>query len=225
MPVIAPSKLQIAGTASVPIVGSLLNGYYNASLYRLHPGLFWLADFILFAALPMAIAYWLAKSANIRPRNYGLQFPPFGGIEPLASSLFLGTLLFATHFVAQYLGWVFTWQWYTEPDFSYGTALPKGPLHLPALLYMSLSAGLMESVFYLALPWYFWRNYLGLAHRRRTFVWLSSAVFASVHWEQGPHNMVAVFAFGFVACLLYWKINDLWPIVGAHTVVDIALLS
>lgn len=225
MSVLTPSRLKIVCISCVPIIGSLLNGFYNAKLYRLHPALFWIADFMLFAAVPMAIAYWLAKSSNIHPRNYGLQTPPIGGLELIASSLFLGILLFATYFFARYLGWVVTWQWYSEPDFTYGTALPNGALRILSTLYMSLSAGLMESVFYLALPWYFWRNYLGFSGRRGLFVCLSSVVFASVHWEQGPHNMIAAFAFGFVACQLYWKVNDLWPIVGAHTAVDIVFFS
>ncbi len=205
----------------LPPLGGLLNGFYNGPLYRLAPPLFWLADLTLFVIAPTAVAYWLARLANVRPRHYGLNIPPNGGMESLVTSLLFAFVLVATYEAARYIGWLFTWRWYVEPDFSYGAITPNGPLRPIIAVYWALTAGLMESVFYIGLPWYIWRDRLGLAHRRRPFLWLSALAFAAVHWEQGSHNVIGAFAFGFVACLLYWKVSDLWPVVGAHVMTDI----
>ncbi len=205
----------------LPPMGALLNGFYNGPLYRLAPPLFWLADIALFVIAPISIVYWLARVANIRPRHYGLNVLSFGGMESLATSLIFAFVLVAASEIARYIGWVFTWRWYVEPDFSYGAVAPNGMLRPLFTVYLALTAGLMESVFYIGLPWYLWRNHFGLAHRRRTFLWLSALVFAAAHWEQGAHNAIGAFAFGLVACLLYWKVNDLWPVVGAHVITDL----
>lgn len=217
------SRLHVVGLTCIPIAGSLLNGFYNGPLYRLNPALFWAADLVLFLLAPAAILFLLAKFAQVFPKNYGLKFPPHGGLESVATSVFLAIVLIATYEVAKYIGWIFAWRWYVDPDFSYGAVTPVGVLRPLMVFYWAVTAGLVESVFYIGLPWYLWRNHFGLAHRCRLFLWVSAVVFAAVHWEQGPHNVIAAFAFGFAACLLYWKINDLWPIVGAHILMDIVL--
>lgn len=217
------SSLCIVVLASIPIAGALLNGFYNGPLFRLNPWLFWAADLALFVLAPIAILFSLAKFSQILPKHYGLKFPPFGGLESVATSVFLAVVLAITYEAAKNIGWAFTWRWYVEPDFSYGSVTPSGLLRPLVAGYWAFTAGLVESVFYIGLPWYLWRNHFGLTHRRKFFLLVSAALFAAVHWEQGLHNVVGAFAFGFVACLIYWKINDLWPIVGAHTLIDLAL--
>lgn len=214
------SRLLIVLLASIPIINGELNGFYNPTLYRASPWLFWVVDVANFVLIPALLAFWLSRYKNIHPKHYGLQFSPrFADL--LWSSIFFGILLFCAYYVAQCVGWAFTWRWYVPPEFSYGNAIPHGLFRAPVVLYMALTPGVMESIFMLALPWYFWRKYLNLAHLRTPFAFLSSAVFASCHWEQGPHNVIAAFVFGYASCLLYWKLNDLWPIIGAHTFVDI----
>mgnify|MGYP003381627334 CR=1 FL=1 len=209
----------------VPVAGSLLNGFYNAPLYRIAPALFWGADICLFALAPASIVYWLARTGDIRPSHYGLRIPPFAGFESLVVTVLFAFVLAASYGISKYLVWIFTWQSYVEPEFSYGAITPNGPWRLILTSYWAITAGLTESIFYIGLPWYIWRNRLNLVQRRSLFLWLSATVFALVHWEQGLHNVIGAFVFGLVACLLYWKINDLWPIVGAHTLIDFILFA
>ncbi|HRE16404.1 MAG TPA: CPBP family intramembrane metalloprotease [Rhodocyclaceae bacterium] len=209
----------------LPPLGALLNGLYNGPLYRLSPSLFWLADFVLFVVAPIFIVSWLAKVAYIHPRDYGLNPASFKGVQLFVTSLLFALILFAVYEFAKYVGWMLAWRWYVEPDFSYGTATPEGLWRPVVVLYWALTAGLMESIFYIGLPWYLWRNKLGLTRRRHLFLFLSALVFAAVHWEQGVHNAIGAFGFGLAACLLYWKVNDLWPIVGAHVLVDLYAFS
>jgi membrane protease YdiL (CAAX protease family) len=105
--------------------------------------------------------------------------------------------------------------------FSYAQAIPSGWLRGPSIAYLAVTAGVTESVVYIGLPWLVWEQLFGPSKRRALFVCLSSAIFASVHWESGVHNVVAALIFGLVACALYLKLRDLWPIVGAHIVVDL----
>lgn len=217
------SRIQIAGLSCLPVIGSLLNGFYNGPLYRLDPALYWIADFILFVLAPLVIVSVLASSANISPKHYGLKLAGFGSIEVIATSIFFGLVLLAVYKLAQDLAWMLTWDLYSFPDFSYGAAAPKGITRPFVALYWALSAGLTESIFYIGLPWYLWRNSFGLARYRRTFIWASAIVFSAAHWEQGAHGVFAAFAFGITACVFYLKINDLWPIVGAHTLIDLFL--
>lgn len=213
-----PRLLAITLT-SIPIVNGEINGLYNPPLFRASPSLFWAVDFASFVLVPSLIALWLAKFGGIRPKQYGLQFPPPLRGELLGSSVLVGAVLFILHFMSQRLVWAFSG--YPVSEFSYGTAIPSGLLHFPVVLYLSLSAGLMESVFLLALPWFFWRQHPSLAPRRTLFAWVTAIMFASIHWEQGLHGVAAALIFGYAACLLYWKLNDLSPIVGAHAFVDL----
>lgn len=104
------SGLRIVGLASIPIVGALLNGFYNGPLFRLNPLLFWAADLALFVLAPIAILFSLAKFAQILPKHYGLKFPPVGGFESVATSVFLAIVLAITYEAAKYVGWAFTWR-------------------------------------------------------------------------------------------------------------------
>ncbi|MBK9445820.1 MAG: CPBP family intramembrane metalloprotease [Betaproteobacteria bacterium] len=208
----------IVGVVSIPIVGAMLNGLYNGPLYRITPAFFWAADIALFVLAPAVILYWLAKTERILPRNYGLAFPSGGVFEAVAGSVFFSVILAAAYEVSKYIGWIFTWRWYVPPDFSYSAVTPDGFSGLLVAGYWAVTAGLVESVFYIGLPWCLWRHRFGLEHRRTLFLMMSTALFALIHWEQGLHGVIAAFVFGLAACVLYWKINDLWPIVGAHAV-------
>ena len=53
------------------------------------------------------------------------------------------------------------------------------------------------------------------------FVAASSFLFAAAHWENGPHEVVATFAYGVAASLFYLKLRDLRPLVAAHALIDI----
>src|ERR1700694_3480389 len=93
----------------------------------------------------------------------------------------------------------------TGPAFSYAQSIPSGWLRGPSVLYLAVTAGVTESVVYVSLTWLVWERLFGPGKKRALFAWLSSAIFASVHWESGFHNVVAALIFGLVACGLYLK--------------------
>ena len=194
-----------------------LNGWFNPALFQASPLAFWLVDSIFNVLLPLFGAWLLARFSGARPASYGLAFPPPLLKELLGATLFFGLVLFLAYFIPQRIAWLSLGR--PAPSFSYGQVLPTGMLRILADFYLAVTAGLVESVVYIGLPWLLWRRLLG-ASRRELFCLASATLFASVHWEQGPHAMLGSLVFGYVACGVYLKIGDLWPIVGAHIAID-----
>lgn len=204
----------------LPFIGfAQTNGIFNGPLYRANPILFWVVDISFHVLFPAFGVWFLARCAGVRPSQYGLAIPPPLAKELAVTSLFFATVLFLAFYVPERIVW--TWSGYPMPTFYYGQVVPSGLLHGPAVLYLAITAGLIESAVYIGLPWLLWRRFFGDAASRSLFACVSSVVFASVHWEQGAHGVLGALVFGYVACHLYFKIADLWPIVGAHTAVDI----
>lgn len=215
----ARRRLAIAVAAvAIPVAISEFNGFYNPVLFRASPVWFWAVDFLSCVVIPLALVMWLARSAWIVPKDYGLEIPPKRLFETLGASLFFALLLYGAYYFPERLAWALSG--YPTPLFSYGMAVPEGVLRVPVVLYLSVTAGIVESIFMLGLPWLIWRQYLRLGNRRNSFAWVSSAVFASIHWEQGFHGLLGAFVFSYVACRIYLAHNDLWPIAGAHALVD-----
>ena len=211
--------ISIVGVTLPYVAFAELNGYFNGLLYELNPGLFWAVDAFFNVVFP-ALGFWfLVRFAGVRPARYGLAFPPPLPKELFGASIFFATILFAAYFIPARVVWA--WSGYPSPYFSYGQVVPSGFARGPIVLYLALTAGIIESVIYIGLPWLLWRHLFGPNTRSSLFVWSSSAVFASVHWEQGAHGVIGAFVFGYVACRLYQRIADLWPIVGAHIAVDL----
>src|SRR5258706_13951294 len=100
-------RMPVVMLASIPIMLGELNGFYNPLLSRSSPTVFWAVDFASFVVIPGLIALRLATSSDMRPKHYGLQFPPRLSHELLGSSLFLGALLFILYFLSQRLLWGF----------------------------------------------------------------------------------------------------------------------
>jgi len=196
-----------------------LNGWFNGPLFRASASAFWAVDASFNVLLPLLGAWFLARFSAVRPPSYGLSFPPPLMKELVAASLFFGLVLFLAYFLPQRISWI--WWGRPAPLFSYGQVVPAGMLHAPSVLYLAVTAGIVESVIYIGLPWMLWRQRFGTSGRRALFCLASATLFASVHWEQGPQAMLGCVVFGYVACKVYLKIADLWPIVGAHTAIDV----
>jgi len=52
-------------------------------------------------------------------------------------------------------------------------------------------------------------------------VGVSAILFALDHWENGLPAVVGAFCFQFFAFRWYLKLNALWPINGAHFLIDL----
>lgn len=208
--------------ACVPHVSiSIVDGFFKEPLYGYAHEAFWAFDILKFVILTIVIVVWLARSYSITPPSYGLRKENaeywFNCIVlVVALTLLLNFVYTIVRLIAlKFLGVVPT------PAFSYQLTIPKGLLHYPVLVYFGLTAGFAEEIFFRALPLLYIKERFGNVKPGWKYVVATSFLFAAAHWENGPHEIIATFAFGVVASLLYLKLRDLWPLVGAHALIDI----
>jgi hypothetical protein len=205
----------LAALAVVVAVWSI-NGVYLSALSRSSATAFWAADLAQWVLLPGLLAAVLARRHALLPRDYGLDARSLN-LRALAWSVpvtitFAIAYFWVTAGVSAALG---------RPGgyFSFQDVFPTGAMGTLARIYSALSAGLVESVVFISLPWLIWRG-----RTRRDAGWFTalwSMVFAAVHWEQGPHVFVAAAVFSVAACAWYFRLGTLWPIIIGHVIVDL----
>jgi hypothetical protein len=200
----------------------LVDGLTNQVLFSIDPVLFWIVDVLFYTLVPLACLVYLREDLKVKPEDYGLR-PHIGITDLFGTTILFLFLLVLTYEVTYRFSWVVLYLAgladLAKPFFLYKSAIPSGLLRIPAVAYLAISAGVIESVVFIGLPWFMWRKRFGRA-RNGLFMWSSAAAFAAVHWEQGALGVAGALAFGLLACGLYLKVSDLWPIVGAHTLVD-----
>ena len=208
---INPNILLLAILPSLTI--GLLNGFYKESLYSFEPVWFWVADVAQFVLLPCSVFFALAHYGGVRPNRYGFRAMGIGhltGLTVLATFLFWLSYEPFTRLFSALLN-------ASAPEFSYHSVIPQSPvLHSLVVLYFAATAAFVEETIFRALPWY----YFSLQKAGRSPMWRyvlgSSLFFGLIHWENGSHEVASAFVLGVVACMLYAKIKNIWPLVGAH---------
>ena len=217
-------RQQIAtGLAMLPVALIWqINGIYLAALARINAPLFWAADFVQWIVLPTFLLVFVAKRADVLPKHYGLDTSGLRWQSPI-----LGTFcVFITAGLAFYLARNWAWQLFGQPTgfFTFPGVFPSGPMGTVIWIYSAVTAGVVESIFFIGLPWLLYQN-IKEKPSRASFALTVSAVFAMAHWEQGPHVVAAALFFSLVACAWYFKLGSLWPIVAGHTLVDLVAFS
>lgn len=214
------TRLVIAAAALPIVAAGLLNGLYLGHLADT-PIAYWSADFAQWLILPAICLFALARFGAVAPAAYGLRAPsPDLPAIHLLGATVLATILFAgVYFGAKALAE--RWLPATPATFSYDALVPSGAMRVPVVVYFAASAGFVEEVVYRGLP----LAALGAAARTRDavfgYVAGTALLFASIHWEGGLTALVPAFAVGVLAAVLYLRIGNLWPLVVAHTVVNL----
>jgi hypothetical protein len=176
---------------------------------------FWLQDIFHWVIVPGFAIFLLHRRWRVSPSDYGLPWPP-----PMAADLVGLSILVAG---VQFLVWF-------VPRNVVGAIIRNRTLcsamqsritySRVRQLDISLTAGAVESAFFIGLPWLAVRRLVKFPGKA-SFAIASSIHFALTHWEQGFHNVIATFFFGVIACAWYFKLRDLWPVVVAHTMIDL----
>lgn len=203
----------------------LLNGFYMAGLAQISMPLFWLVDIGQWVVLPSLLFIALARCSRILPHHYAYAWP----IVDIRQLLKNTALVFITGYLAYASAWLF-WALLGHPlaEFSWAQTFPEGWLGTLTWLYASVTAGLVESVFFISLPWLLYRSVLTRQDRRPNrdvFAVLVSVVFAVAHWEQGLHIVAAAFCFNTVMCAWFFQLRNLWPIAIAHIIIDLIVFA
>ena len=112
--------------------------------------------------------------------------------------------------------------WPYAGTFSAAAMLPESGLRrIPGVLYLSITAGLVEEAVFRGLPWLYLSTFAHFRRRVPVYVISTFLLFSLVHSEQGPHGMLAALSFGIAAAILYLKIRNLWPIAIGHVATDV----
>lgn len=200
---------------------AFLNGIYNPPLHAANVTAFWIVDVLHYWILPLSILYLFFKRLDLAPRDYGLagSSPHYPAWEMFGAGVFAAVILFITDQVAWHLaGFAFGFDDYS---FSFNEVVPQGKWHIPVVLYLAFTAGFIEEVIFRGLFWAAISEIAFAKYGKLIYVVASSFVFAVIHWEQGLAGVLASFAFGLVAAIFYLQLRNLWPMITAHTLVDI----
>jgi hypothetical protein len=215
-----PRQQGVVACALLPVLAVWqANGVYLPALAQKGAHLFWMADLCQWVVLPMALLGLLAHTVSLRPSHYGLGIPGTGWrtLAWQAAAVFVTAGL--AFLVARNLAWVVL----RPPASPWPLAqmFPGGMAGAAVRTYAALSAGLVESIFFIGLPWLLYRS-ARAKPSRRWFTLLVSAIFALAHWEQGSHLVAAAFFAHLVLCTWFFHWRTLWPVVFGHSLVDLA---
>jgi hypothetical protein len=205
------------------VVLYIADGLWKPALLRGPMVYFWAYDFLAWVALPLLALLALHSATSLSARDYGLCAPlgwkDIAQVMPLPVFALFLVNMFAYGAALELFG-------YPKPDFSYITALqPLGALWIVGTVYLAATAALWESIFYIGLPWFcLTRSGNTSTWARCGFILISSVLFAAAHYESGLANAAGAFFFQFVAASWYLSLGTLWPIIGAHVLIDVYYL-
>ena len=214
---------EVIACAMFPIVAlSLANALYKSALMTQAPVLYWLQDGLTFVFFPLAGAALLARVASCRPADYGFKridtataLFEISALSMLALAMFALSYGFGLRLGASL--------WPGEgTNHALPGLLPAGiASRVLVVFYLSVTAGVVEEAVYRGLPWLYLQQRCTPRWRVPVYVLASAFVFSFIHSEQGLHAVLATFLLGVVWALLYTRIQNLWPFVMAHILVDV----
>lgn len=214
-----------AALASVllPIMGVwLLNGWYLPMLASVDIRLLWAADVLQWVVLPTALLWPLAVAASISPRCYGLsnfRFRPKNLVLQSSAVFVTAGLAFV---IMRNLAWRMCGP--HAASFQIAPHFPDEWWGGLVRVYASVSAGLVESIFFIGIPWLLYASSSDSPSPHR-FTVAISAVFALAHWEQGCAVATGAFFSHLTLCVWFLRWRTLWPVASGHALIDVISLG
>ncbi len=221
----ARQRLQLACLLGAGIAPFYFNGVYNAWLAAHHREWFWRFEVAAWIALPAVILSIAGGRRLVSCRDLGLTADVRGRRRPLEFLALLAVIVPVFIWMEISIDrWAFASlpQGWPHPSFAYAQVVPPaGPetgwLRLLALLHLSVTAGVVEEIYYrAAFDRLFPRNRPGAA----AYVIASSLVFAGAHWEGGLPAVVVALSMGIFGAIVFRSTGNLWPLLIGHVAVD-----
>lgn len=218
----SPKVIVPSAAVGIYFTMQLLNGFYNQSLYTNAPAAFWALDVITHAIVPVLLLGIIVLIAHVELSEIGIKIrdPSINVFDLVLLSLFLAIVLWPVYTVS-----VESWYYYVggePPDWHYGVATSDlGVMRPLVAIYMSLTAGIFEEIFYKGLLLYVLSVPFADRANNAIFVIVSSCLFSLVHWENGVAELIGTFVYQFIGSALYLKIRNVLPFIAAHYLIDI----
>ncbi len=189
----------------------------RSELYARGAALYWAVDVLKFVVLPLVVAITLATQFGVTPRQYGFVWNgwlDFSGLLVLCL-----VLMFLTYRGGTWIAWVALR--FPEAHRFYASINPSGVLRLPVTLYFAITAGVVEETFFRGLPLLFLERLRPSSVPKAAYVLGTATCFSLVHWMNGPHEVAGTWLLGIVTAALYLRIRTLWPLIAAHSLIDL----
>jgi hypothetical protein len=211
----------LAGLLSFPFIALwLLDGFWKPKLFARSVAGFWAVDFAEWVLLPCALLFLLHRLSFISKRDYGLA-APLGARDIAITTLLCFASLFLINALGTALGRILFGN--APGAFGYLPALRAlGSGWLAGTFYLSATAAVCESIFTLSLPWLALSGGNSLS-RARTLACAAglALLFGLGHWETGWANATGAAMFQLGALWWYLRLKTLWPVIGAHFLIDL----
>jgi membrane protease YdiL (CAAX protease family) len=198
----------------------LINGYINARIAS-SPALYWTFELLCWLAVPAVVLVVLVRRAGLRFSEIGLNGRIFGRYS-------VGLVILMCLVMCLLCAWVYHLALGLSrallpdnPLFEYQSIVPQsGAAHTLAALYLALSAGIVEEIYFRGLL----HKLAGWAARPvPAYLTLSPLLFASIHWETGWAGTAAAYVFGLFTALAFLLTRNLWPLIAGHFYTDYSL--
>ena len=213
------SKYPIHYTILILIFVALVNGFYLDIIYKSNIVAAWSYDISQFIILPFSLFFILFKYYNIHPSSYGIIIP--------ATRYKKHSLIYASIYCAVLLQlfWFVTYEFVHmyvpgKVHMGYLSLIPTGLMKLPVVVYMSITAAVVEEITYRGLPLLLFKKFINHKRFNGIYILTTAVIFSLVHWENGADDLAAAFIFGIFAAMLYLHYKNLIPLIFAHFVVD-----
>lgn len=202
-----------------------LNGFYNRYLFH-YPFFYWMVELITWILIPSVIYFVGIKKHYFSNHDLGFHFQIFGKQSLLAfivcqiiAFIFMPYLNSLSNYYSRI---IFPTNWGKIP-FDYRNVIPSGGVgKVLVLAYMAITAGIVEELYFRSIFRLLFNNSLrGII----SYIFISSLIFSSAHWEGGITALLSTFLFGFVFSVIYVSIKNVWPLILGHACTDFLWFS
>lgn len=186
-----------------------LNDLYLIPLGNTRLGLLWTLDLVFFVGIPSITLVFLVKTGRLTLQEIGLAYPP----RPrsiLAGLALCALLVLVIHWnFRPWIRSIFPWRLFPGYDFP-----PTQPLRGYVIAYAAITTGVLEELIYRGVV----ISQMRKAGRSAAFaVIVSCAVFAGIHWGEGPAKLIWTALWGLIPAIWFVRTRTIWGPITCHT--------
>lgn len=200
----------------IVFVPAFFNGFYLGGVIG-DPLLYWFIEFVSWIVLPSLGLYLIISRSSFGLQDIGFRMPR-GSIEISAVLVSIPLVLILDrpiHDDAWYFASTIFDDNFMHQGYDYKQVVPAtGIMSVLVGAYFSLSAGIVEEVYYRGVLRKFWGDG---AVSVFSYILMSAFLFSIIHWESGIYNVFATFIIGVLMASLYSYTKNIAPCIIGHS--------